>query len=313
MDLRTAKYLDPKNDLTFRKIFGEHEDIIKSFLNAMLPFDESQYIEELHYATPALLPILPELKHSIVDVHCRDNTGRRFIVEMQMYWSSSFRQRMLFNAGKAYVKQIDKGHEYSELMPVYALSLVNENFMTEPQYEDIFYHRYRLAHIDNPEEVISGIELIFVELQKFKAKNFTDRKLQYLWLRFLTEINEETKEVPDDLLSQEAIRKALEQLQVNSFSKEELEYYEQYWDKVRTERTVIQDAYKKAEAKVKELLEQERREKELAKQKAEQERKEKELAKQRLFESAKLMKNVGLSTEQIMQATGLSKDEIEKL
>ncbi len=317
MDLRQAKYLDPKNDLTFRKIFGEHEDIVKSFLNALLPFDEGQYIEDLHYADPAMLPVLPDLKHSIVDVHCVDNYGRRFIVEMQMYWSSSFKQRMLFNAGKAYVKQIDKGHEYSELAPVYGLSLVNEDFMTDEKYADIFYHRYRLAHIDSPEEVISGIELIFIELQKFKAKNFTDRKMQYLWLRFLTEINENTQEVPADLLKNEAIKKALEQLQVNSFTKEELEYYDKYWDKVRTERTVIEDAYKKAQAEVKNIIEEERKEKEQARLQAERERKEKEEAKVREKEAkkklARKMKQYGESVDEIIKETGLSREEIEKL
>lgn len=42
-------------------------------------------------------------KHSIVDVRCTDNYHRQFIVEMQMYWRSSFKSRMLFNARKAYV------------------------------------------------------------------------------------------------------------------------------------------------------------------------------------------------------------------
>ena len=34
------KYLDPRADLTFKRIFGEHEDLAKSFLNALLPFEE---------------------------------------------------------------------------------------------------------------------------------------------------------------------------------------------------------------------------------------------------------------------------------
>ena len=32
------KYLDPKADLTFKKVFGERKDLVISFLNAMLPF-----------------------------------------------------------------------------------------------------------------------------------------------------------------------------------------------------------------------------------------------------------------------------------
>ena len=37
-----AKYLDPKADLTFKKIFGEHPDLVISLLNALLPFSEEQ-------------------------------------------------------------------------------------------------------------------------------------------------------------------------------------------------------------------------------------------------------------------------------
>ena len=31
------KYLDPKADLTFKRVFGEHPDLVMSLLNALLP------------------------------------------------------------------------------------------------------------------------------------------------------------------------------------------------------------------------------------------------------------------------------------
>jgi hypothetical protein len=30
------RYLDPKNDLTFKKVFGQHPHLLKSLLNALL-------------------------------------------------------------------------------------------------------------------------------------------------------------------------------------------------------------------------------------------------------------------------------------
>lgn len=33
------RYLDPKADLTFKKVFGEHPDLVISLLNALLPLD----------------------------------------------------------------------------------------------------------------------------------------------------------------------------------------------------------------------------------------------------------------------------------
>ena len=31
-----AKYLDPKADVTFKKVFGEHKNLVMSLLNALL-------------------------------------------------------------------------------------------------------------------------------------------------------------------------------------------------------------------------------------------------------------------------------------
>ncbi|MDR3268753.1 MAG: Rpn family recombination-promoting nuclease/putative transposase, partial [Tannerella sp.] len=99
-----AHYLDPKNDLVFKRIFGEHPDLLISFLNALMPLKAGRQIESVEYLPPELVPLNPTLKNSIVDVRCKDNYGRQFIVEMQMYWNSAFTNRMVFNASKAYVR-----------------------------------------------------------------------------------------------------------------------------------------------------------------------------------------------------------------
>jgi len=88
-----AKYLDPKADLTFKKIFGEHPDLAMSLLNALLPFSEAQKITEIEYLPAELTPDNPMRKNSIVDVRCKATDGRQFIVEMQMEWTTAFKQR----------------------------------------------------------------------------------------------------------------------------------------------------------------------------------------------------------------------------
>lgn len=42
-----------------------------------------------------MVPENPLRKNSIVDVRCKHKSGRPFIVEMQMIWSSEFKQRVL--------------------------------------------------------------------------------------------------------------------------------------------------------------------------------------------------------------------------
>lgn len=43
------RYLDPKSDLVFKRVFGEHENILRSFLNAMLPLHKGQVIKYVEY------------------------------------------------------------------------------------------------------------------------------------------------------------------------------------------------------------------------------------------------------------------------
>jgi len=115
------RYLDPKNDLIFKKIFGQHPHLLKSFLNGVLPFEsEDEEIDTLEYLTSEQVPQIPLFKHTIVDVKCMDKKGRQFIVEMQMLWTDNFKDRVVFNASKD-VQQLERGKKYDVLQPVYAL------------------------------------------------------------------------------------------------------------------------------------------------------------------------------------------------
>lgn len=145
------KYLDPKNDVIFKKIFGQHPNILISFLNAMLPLPEGQEIISLEYLSSELVPETYLEKFSVVDVRCIDKQGRQFIVEMQMNWTTAFKQRVLFNASKAYVTQTVKGFDYSQLKPIYALNLINQNYLPDnPNY----YHHYAAVHLmDNDKKL----------------------------------------------------------------------------------------------------------------------------------------------------------------
>ena len=228
--------MDPKADLTFKKVFGEHPELVKSLLNALLPFkSEEEEITSVAYLTPEMVPQTPTRKYSIVDVRCEDAQGRQFIVEMQMVWSVEFKQRVLFNASKAYVKQLNRGEDYSLLKPVYSLNLVNEVF--EPELDD-YYHYYHLVHEEHTDKVIDGLHLVFVELPKFTPHTFTEKKMQVLWLRYLTEIDEKTKEIPAELLANPEIAKAVSEIEESAYTEEELLGYDDFWDAVSVEKTL---------------------------------------------------------------------------
>lgn len=231
------RYLDPKNDLTFKKVFGQHPHLLISFLNALLPLDA--VILSVEYLPHELVPEIPVLKYSIVYVRCTDQNGRQFIVEMQILWTDAFKSRVLFNASKAYVQQLGKGKVYESLQPVYSLNLVNETF--EPIITE-FYHHYKIVHQQHPDKYLKGLELVFVELPKFKAKNISERKMQLLWLRFMTEIEDNSETIPEELLQNSIIKDAVDYLQESGFTKEELATYNKYWDDISSEMTLMNAA-----------------------------------------------------------------------
>ena len=53
------KYLDPKADLTFKKIFGNHPDRLKNLLNTLQSLNENELIQQQQY-----LPTTEELEIS---------------------------------------------------------------------------------------------------------------------------------------------------------------------------------------------------------------------------------------------------------
>ena len=125
------KYLDPKNDLTFKRVFGQHKHLCMSLINSMLPLEKP--IVYIEYQTGELIPELTDLlRNTIVDIRCTDADGRQFLVEMQLFWNESFKSRVLLNASKAYMMQLEQNEKFELLKPVYALNFVNQTFENAP-------------------------------------------------------------------------------------------------------------------------------------------------------------------------------------
>ena len=157
--------------------------------------------------------------------------------------------------------QSKKGDDYELLQPVYALNFVNENFMNDV---DDYYHYYHLVHDKYTDQVIDGLHLIFVELKKFKPTTFSEKKMQVLWLRFLTEINDETREAPAELLENAEVSEALEIVERAAFDDGEMRAYDKFWDNVSVQKT-LENARKREMEAAKREIEAVKREIEAAK------------------------------------------------
>jgi predicted transposase/invertase (TIGR01784 family) len=251
---RQVHLLDVRSALVFKRIFGEHPNLAKSFLNSILPLPEGHLIETVTYLTPEQSPRIPSMKNTIVDVKCIDQQGRIFIVEMQLAWTSTYAKRFLFGASKAFVQQLGSGEAYDTLCPVYGLAILNQPFeATTPDW----YHHYRLTNVKDLDKSLDGLELIFVELQKFKPQTFAHRKMGVLWLRFLRETNEKLLVIPPEFQNDPDLAMAVELAKESSYTRAELEVYDKYLDAIRVEQMGRSDskAEGKAEGRAEEKIE----------------------------------------------------------
>jgi flagellar biosynthesis/type III secretory pathway protein FliH len=155
----------------------------------------------------------------------------------------------MFNASKAYVRQLDRGEQYHLLQPVMGLAILDDVFDRTSRE---FYHHFKMINVERSEQVIEGLELVFVELPKFDAgakatQPAAEHPLKHAWLRFLRETG--TSEAQDAQTlrelapAAEEIREALELSGESAFSRTELEAYDRYWDVIRTERTLMAGKY----------------------------------------------------------------------
>jgi predicted transposase/invertase (TIGR01784 family) len=238
-----ALYLDPKIDLVFKKIFGEHPHLTISFLNALMPLSPGQLIESIEYIPAEQVPANPLKKNSIVDVRCKDNYGRFFIVEMQVSMTNGFSSRMVFNTAKTYVNQARAGDMYAALKPVYGLAILNHVFDHET---DRFYHHYEILNREKNNAKLNDMEFIFVELPKFKPESMTDKKMAVLWLKFLKEIKD-SKILPYKISDDPYIREAAELCMEAALSDEERAHYDGELDSIRIENgRIYMDALREA-------------------------------------------------------------------
>ncbi|MFA6395711.1 MAG: Rpn family recombination-promoting nuclease/putative transposase, partial [Sulfurimonas sp.] len=130
------QFADPKNDVDFKKIFGDeqHKEILISFLNAILDFKDDKVIASLDIVSSSQVPKIEEMKLTILDIKAKNKAGEEFIVEMQKRDLYDFTKRSLYYTSKAYVEQLDISQNYNTLKKVYFIGILNFNMLENKEY-----------------------------------------------------------------------------------------------------------------------------------------------------------------------------------
>lgn len=218
------KFVNPRNDVAFKKIFGneEHKEILISFLNAVLDLTDNKEIQEIELLNPYQAPRLEALKYTLLDIRAKDKRGVTFIVEMQVEHVEGLRKRFAYYAAKAYVSQIERGQDYPKLNQVIFIGILNFNEFDTPQY----LTRIQWMNTVTYQQELKDIEFNFIELPKFIKQEHELTTVLEQWIFFLKHADE--LDVTPDNADTVALRAAYRIADQFGWSKDELDVYD-YW------------------------------------------------------------------------------------
>ncbi|TAE47897.1 MAG: Rpn family recombination-promoting nuclease/putative transposase [Bacteroidetes bacterium] len=234
----SMKFADVKNDIAFRKIFGNEsrKETLISFLNAILDFHSDQRITQVSILNPYQLPKLKGGKVTIIDVKATDQAGNTYIIEMQVGDVDGFAKRVLFYSSKSYTDQIKRADFYRQLRPVIFIGILDFNHTENKNY----ISRSQVRDIETGEQTIKDMEFNFIELPKFNIELQALKTLAEKWIYFIK--NAENLEVIPDNIHDEGLKSAYEEANVQTWTQEELDAYEYAFMREEDERARLDKA-----------------------------------------------------------------------
>jgi len=274
------KFVDPKNDIAFRKIFGDEnkKEILISFLNNLLNFaGTTKEIIDLflngHYQDSKL----EKLRQTTLTVNVLDKRNIRYIIEILIIHTEALEKRVMYYVSKAYSQQLNRAEDYPKLNQVIFLGFLDFVLFKE---NASYTTRHLILEESTNGHYFKDFDLNFVELPKFEKslKELSDVKEK--WIYFVKNAGDLTI-IPKEMEEPKEIREAFEVANQLSWTKEELDAYDKKGIYIQDERGRIEFA--KEEGKMEKAL-----------------------------EIAKSMLNKGISIDIIAETTGLAKEEIEK-
>ncbi len=214
------KFINPKIDLAFKKIFGitENKDILINFLNAII-YEAQPVIEDLEIIDPDKGVETVGIKDTYLDIKAKINGDRIALIELQLINVSSFGKRVLYNGAKTYSLELTGEERYERLKTVISLKIADfEMFANQPEVISRFVFKEKNHKSDYPD---TELELVFVELPKFTKQLAELETPADQWIYFLkNSINLET--LPETLSEVAEIKKAFELTNEDNFTQQEL-------------------------------------------------------------------------------------------
>ncbi len=280
-----AKYVNPFTDFGFKKIFGEEasKPMLIDFLTNLLP---EAHIVDLTFKDKDKLGKTEGDRKAIYDIYCENNLGEKIIVELQKAKQNYFKDRTVYYSTFPIQEQAEKGEWNYQLKYVYCIGILDFKFDDKwdatqvKNGEDEVIHTVQLKDQNN-KIFYEKLKFIYLEMPHFTKEEHELGTGQYSdrldkWLYFIRHL-EDFQNIPE-IFKDDVFIQAFEKAEIAKYSEEERHDYEQSLKTYRDLKGVIDTAYFDGKADV-----------------------------------TKKLKNKGMDTDFIIETTGLTKDEIEKL
>lgn len=285
-----AKYINPYTDFGFKKLFGEEgsKHLLTDFLNELLPAEHK--IVRLTFKNPEQLGAIKLERKGIFDIHCENEKGDRFIVEMQKAKIKFFKDRAVFYTTFPIKEQAEKGEWDFKLTPIYCVALLDFTFDDDREQRDY------ISNVQLKDQFCqvfyNKLTYIFIEMPRFSKEEHELETHFDKWLYFLKHL--ETFESIPAILNEEVFIQGFRIAEIANFNESQLMEYEEslmvYWDLKGVVDTSFEEG--KIEGKIEGRVEGESK---------------------RNVEIAREMKKAGEPTDKISKFTGLSNKEIDSL
>ncbi|MDR0896033.1 MAG: Rpn family recombination-promoting nuclease/putative transposase [Prevotellaceae bacterium] len=238
-------------------------------------------------------------KYNRVDILVEDSHGKLLIIEIQNNTEYAYFQRILFGTSKLVTEYVNRGEGYDNIRKVYSINIL---YFDLGHGKDYIYHGktefrgihsgdlLKLTPFQRQKFNVSEVSDIYPEYYILKVDGFVRKAENWLeeWVRYLN-----TDEIPDDVTAPGLVE-AREMLQISQMSQTEQRAYWRHVDNVILLKSNVYT------------------EREEGREEGRIEGREEgiEIGRE---ETAQSLKRLGVSIDTIIQATGLSKERIEKL
>ncbi len=159
------RYIDPLNDWGFKRLFGTemNKEFLVAFLTEIFP---DKRIKEITYLPTEQLGLAAGDRNARFDVMCRDESGEKFIVEVQLAYQKHFRERALYYSGMALHSQGVKGKRWDyNIKGVFFVGL--QNFAFGPERGGGLIRRYSVREDESGELMTDKLRFVFIEIGRF--------------------------------------------------------------------------------------------------------------------------------------------------